>query len=118
MKARRKSDGKVIEVTERTSWNGEKIYTADGTFYRKHELDFSVDETKEAEGEVISGWVARDNNGKLYIYSDKPERYNKGLRWVVGYAFLPLSSDSFPDLTWESDPLPVEIIIKRKNESR
>lgn len=63
---------------------------------------------------VIQGWVARDNNGKLYIYSDKPERYNKGLRWVMGCAFLPLSSGLFPDLTWESDPIEVELTIKRK----
>lgn len=63
---------------------------------------------------VIHGWVARDNNGKLYIYSDKPERYNKGFRWVLGSAFLPLPSDLFPDLTWDDDPIEVELIIKRK----
>lgn len=63
---------------------------------------------------MIQGWVARDNNGKLYIYSDKPERCNKVLRWVMGYAFLPLSHSLFPDLTWESEPQKVEIIIKRK----
>lgn len=38
MFAKRKSDGKVIEVTEKPSWNKEKIYTADGIFYRKEEI--------------------------------------------------------------------------------
>ena len=47
MKAIRKSDGKVIEVTERSSWNGEKIYTVDGTFYRKVELDFNIEEVEK-----------------------------------------------------------------------
>lgn len=112
MKARRKSDGKIIEVVERPTWNKEVVYVCNGMFYRASELDFNLD----AEDTVICGWVARDNNGKLYIYSDKPERYNKGLRWVMGYAFLPLSSDLFPDLTWEDDPIEVEIIIKRKKK--
>ena len=61
MLAKRKSDGKVIEVTERSSWNGEKIYTADGTFYRKVELDFDVEEAEQTESAVVSGWVARDS---------------------------------------------------------
>lgn len=111
MKARRKSDGAIIEVRE---WRGasDVIYSSPdmNQFYQASDLDFDLD----AENTVIQGWAARDDNGKLYIYSDKPERYNKGRRWVQGYAFLPLSSDLFPDLTWESEPEPVEIIIKRK----
>jgi hypothetical protein len=114
MKARRKSDGKIIEVEEavynmKTEEPCHKCLS-DGHHYPASDLDFNVD----AEKTVIQGWAARDDNGKLYIYSDKPERYNKGRRWVQGYAFLPLSSDLFPDLTWESEPEPVEIIIKRK----
>lgn len=65
---------------------------------------------------VIQGWVVRGNNGKLYICSDKPKRYNKGLRCVMGCTFSPLSSDLFPDLTWNSEPEEVEIIIKRKKK--
>lgn len=111
MKARRKSDGEIIEVRE---WRGasDVIYSSPDMnhFYQASDLDFNVD----AEETVIQGWVARDDNGKLYIYSDKPGRYNKGRRWVQGYAFLPLSSDLFPDLTWESETEPVEIILKRK----
>ncbi|MDE5688683.1 MAG: hypothetical protein K2I18_08695 [Paramuribaculum sp.] len=54
MKAKRKSDGKVIEVTERASWNGETIYTADGTFYRKHELEIVPDDTPLSDDAVVT----------------------------------------------------------------
>lgn len=70
---------------------------------------------KDAEDAVIQGWVARDGNGELYIYSKKPNR-TQWLRWAEGSNFLPLLPDLFPDLTWESEPEPVEIIIKRKKE--
>lgn len=72
---------------------------------------------KDADA-VISGWVARDSNGNLYFYRCKPERVryinsNDGL-WM-SETINELNSDLFPDLTWESDPEPVEITIKRKN---
>lgn len=60
--AKRKSDGKIIEVRE---WRGasDVVYsTLDmNEFYQASDLDFNVD----AEGTVISGWVARDGNGNL-----------------------------------------------------
>lgn len=62
---------------------------------------------------VIQGWVARNEDGELYIYSKKPNR-TQWLRWAEGSNFLPLLPDLFPDLTWEDDPQEVEIIIKRK----
>ena len=121
MKAIRKSDGKVIEVTERSSWNGEKIYTADGTFYRKVELDFNVEESEEV---TINGWVARDEEdvigeSALYLYPVKPFRkehwfalpedtaYNAAMRLDVGL---------FPNLTFENSPIEVEISIKPKKK--
>lgn len=121
MFAKRKSDGKVIEVTERSSWNGEKIYTSDGTFYRKEELDFTVEEAEEI---TVDGWVARDEEdvigeSGLYLYPTKPFRkehwfalpedtaYNAAMRLDVGL---------FPNLTFENSPMEVTITIKPKKK--
>lgn len=72
---------------------------------------------------VIQGWVARDQDGYISLFKDKPTRdtFDKG---DVPYGFwdeansnhLELPITSFPDLTWESDPESVEIIIKRKKK--
>lgn len=66
---------------------------------------------------VISGWVARDWNCHLNLFTHKPMR-DSVIRWWDGeYADINLPSSLFPDLTWDSDPEPVEIIIKRKKKN-
>ena len=110
LKARRKSDGEIIEVRE---WRGvsDVIYSSPdmNQFYQASELDFNVD----AEKTVIQGWVARDYDGDVFLYQNEPDRNE--IAWN-GYMMHSLPIDSFPDLTWESEPEPVEIIIKRKKE--
>ena len=76
---------------------------------------------KDAEDTVISGWVARDNGGFISLFSYCP---NRVIHDDLGYwghndgsDEIDLPKDSFPDLTWESDPEPVEIIIKRKKKN-
>ena len=117
MKAIRKSDGKVIEVTKRSSWNGEKIYTSDGTFYRKVELDFDVEEAEQTESAVIQGWVARNNEPchgyDLHLFTSKPIRRQIMGDWY-GYGETKLDTKLFPSLTWESEPLEVTLTIKPK----
>lgn len=68
---------------------------------------------------VISGWVARASDGHLALFKRKPDREiymrsNNGL-WFGG-SMTKLDSTSFPDLTWDDDPIEVEIIIKRKKK--
>lgn len=70
---------------------------------------------KDAEDTVISGWMARDKNGALFMYKDKPSRISPQTIWhgeLVIDAELDISL--FPNLTWDSDPIEVELIIKRK----
>lgn len=120
MKAIRKSDGKVIEVTERSSWNGEKIYTADGIFYRKGDLDFNVEEAEEV---TINRWLTRSKCGSL-IASDSPECKRGHCVWYhkEGSNVIDLDetglfdNNIFPSLTWESEPLEVTITIKPKKK--
>ena len=70
---------------------------------------------KDAEEPVIQGWVARDGNGNLWAYTHKPIRSDKTY-WLGEGADFTLSNDMLPDLTWVSDPLEVELIIKRKKK--
>lgn len=123
MKAIRNSDGKVIEVRE---WRGasDVIYSEldMSAFYQDSDLDFSVDEAKEAEGEVISGWVARNEDGTPYLHRLLPERgfdddRNVGI-WCncIGYKMI-VPKRLFPSLTCDDDPIEVEITIKPKKKS-
>ena len=68
----------------------------------------------DSEATVTQGWVARDNNGELYIYSEKPKRM-QCLFWTQGNTFLPISPELFPSLTWSDEPIEVEITIKSIN---
>lgn len=105
MKARRKSDGKIIEV-EAIVYNRKN-----GERYSPSELDFNVG----AEDTVIQGWVCRDNNSinAQVLIGDKPKRTGFNSWENKSADCITLPKDLFPDLTWDSDPEPVEIIIKR-----
>lgn len=66
---------------------------------------------------VIQGWVARDKDGALQLWESKPQRNNITWdEWGMAKGLMLLPDELFPDLTWESDPEPVEIIIKRKKK--
>lgn len=122
MKVIRKTDGKVIEVKE---WRGSSdvIYSEldMNAFYQASDLDFSVNETKDAEDAVIRGWVARDDGERwhereLHLFTrNKPERRKLMSDWI-GRPSMTLDSNLFPDLTWDSEPMEVEITIKPKKK--
>lgn len=67
----------------------------------------------ENNNTVIQGWAAKNNDiDGVYLYNSMPER---GINVWYGQMSLSIHhSNLFPDLTWESDPQEVEIIIKRK----
>lgn len=118
MKARRKSDGQIIEVEPAVynMKNGEPYHKclSDGHHYPASELDFNLN----AEDTVIKGWVCRDNGERwhereLHLFTNKPERRKLMGDWI-GRPSMTLGSNLFPDLTWNDDPIEVEIILKRK----
>lgn len=79
-------------------------------------VEFGVSLAESDADAVIQGWVARDSNSDLFIYNYKPKR---DTRWDSveiwnGETYIELDSNLFPDLTWKTAPLEVEIIIKRK----
>lgn len=71
-------------------------------------LNFSVN----SEETVISGWVARDKGRFLGLYPWQPKRGD--VAWLCGSCMV-LPINTFPDLTWDDEPIEVELTIKRKN---
>lgn len=75
---------------------------------------------KDAEDTVISGWVARNSDGTLSLFEVKPERvrYKRDIKeglWMAK-TMTDLVSELFPDLTWDDDPIEVEITIIKLKE--
>ena len=61
------------------------------------------------EEKTIDGWAARDKSGIVCLYRIKPTRFNE--YWSGGY-IVSLPNNYFPEVTWESEPKKVKIIIK------
>ena len=62
----------------------------------------------------LQAWVARDYDGSLYMYPDKPKKMKDN--WYahkVGY--MKLKDSLFPEVKWE-DEEPTEIELSIKNE--
>ena len=81
--------------------------------------NFALGKQKKDADTVIQGWVARDSDGTLSLFAVKPERVryrrrNGGLWMAKTMTYL--IPELFPDLTWDSDPIEVELIIKRKKK--
>lgn len=82
--------------------------------------NFALGKQEKDADSVIQGWVARDSNESLYLFCLKPRRvrYPRSSDGVwMSRAVEKLDPSLFPDLTWESDPIEVEIIIKRKKKT-
>lgn len=57
-------------------------------------------------------YVARDKDSQLYLFKDAPLR-GKECWWAeagVDGTYLRLDTALFPEVTWESEPLPVSLV--------
>ena len=54
-------------------------------------------------------WVARDGNGELYLYNEKPKYYNNLEAWFVGGICHKLGNNFFHNLIWKDEPIEVEL---------
>ena len=60
----------------------------------------------------MEAWVARDKDGKLFLYRDKPIK-DKFVWYSPGFSLV-LASASFPEIKWSDDePTKVSITIKK-----
>ena len=53
-------------------------------------------------------WVARDKNGFLFAYEDKPKRCDNQKEWI-GRFLCSMKNSYFPELKWEDEPIEVEL---------
>ena len=60
-------------------------------------------------------WVARDENGRLYLWTVKPIRH-KDCWWLpeqygthISSYYVKIDSSLFPEVTWETDPRKIEL---------
>lgn len=62
-------------------------------------------------------WVTRDKNGLLTLWVNEYPKRKHGI-WIVleednyEYWGVPIDKNLFPNLTWEDEPIEVELTIK------
>ena len=60
----------------------------------------------------IESWAARDMDGKLFLYRDKPIK-DKFVWYSPGFSLV-LASASFPEIKWsDKEPTKVKITIEK-----
>lgn len=82
----------------------------------KSGASFALGKQEKDADTVISGWACRDNNSlnAHVLIGDKPKRNGFNFWENKSADYITLPTELFHDLTWESDPEEVELIIKRK----
>lgn len=111
MKAIRKSDGKVIEVTPVIFG-----YSSDNAHYYPSELDFNEE---EAEDVTIDGWVARNKDNSLYLFKAEPWYNSPRGYWddhLMSIGCFSIPSESFPHITFDNSPIEITLTLKPKKQ--
>ena len=77
----------------------------------------SAKEEEEGQKEYsVSGWIVRDEDGELTVFSDKPMRktFSGGKSFWYGEEPIGLDISLFPQITCESEPQECEMILRLK----
>lgn len=62
----------------------------------------------------IEAWVARDSNGSLYIYTEKPKKFIETTWFARRLYFMKISDLLFPEVKWtDEEPTKVKLIIDK-----
>lgn len=130
MKAKRKSDGAIIEVESiDTCYVVDAIPFAlyyideEQTIYDETELDLIFPLSEPEEEVTIEGYIARDEDGALSLFPIKPFRDYADINdvcrgfWdsITDYSII-IPKGRFPHLAWSDEPLEVTITIKPKKK--
>lgn len=63
-------------------------------------------------------YVARDKDGTLWLYSEKPHREeNYGVWYSDRVNIMEINSEEFPQLKWEDEPIEVKLIISHETNN-
>ena len=77
----------------------------------------SAKEEEEGQKEYsVSGWIVRDEDGELTVFSDKPIRktFSGGKSFWYGEEPVGLDISLFPQITCESEPQECEMTLRLK----
>ena len=106
--------GRDCEITTHDFDSLEEMYDS----FRKAVIVDSESHWKPSEEQKpeakLTGWVARDEDEKIWVYETCPKKYSEWQQWVGNYGSMRLDEKSFPDIKWETGPVEVEITIKKK----
>ena len=67
----------------------------------------------------IEGWAARDKNGHLNFFLGKPHRIKntRSEEYWVGHGRMKQPNDFLSELSWDDEPIEVELTIKGFNDA-
>ena len=76
----------------------------------------SAKEEEEQKEYSVSGWIVRDEDGELTVFSDKPMRktFSGGKSFWYGEEPVGLDISLFPQITCESEPQECEMTLRLK----
>lgn len=108
------------EYTRKCVCEGKNTY---GAFIFAFDRAYALGKQDKDADTAIQGWVARDEEGYISLFPDKPERDMYDCNDVT-YGFwdeanghhIELPTDSFPSVTWQSEPKRVRITIEEIEE--
>ena len=67
---------------------------------------------------ALEAWVARDDNGMLYLYLVKPIKFET--TWItaaIGAKFIQLDKELFPEVQWsDEEPKKIKLSIMEKSK--
>ena len=58
-------------------------------------------------------WLARDKDGSLNLHGDKPTRIDDYWGNLDGSGMVYFDDEAFPEITWESEPVEGELLIRK-----
>lgn len=63
---------------------------------------------------ALKAWVARDYDGSLYMYSDKPQKM-KDNWYAKNVGYMKLDNSLFPEVQWsDEEPKGLKLLIKNE----
>ena len=64
--------------------------------------------------EEIEMWLARDKNGTLYLFTQKPSKMNDRWAGILGTRRGDLPCTMFPEVKWsDEEPTKVKLVIEK-----